>query len=114
MVDIVTYLLNRGIGDVIHGTAQPVQRIPGIKRDDRRGGVVVHVIPVFHDRGRGSIGLVTATVSTVVVRCCLSVMVYEVGAAVVVAVTSSNIPRPGMPRESNSAWTITCHLARLR
>lgn len=50
-----TYLLNRGIGTVVHG-AQPVQRVTRIERDWSRGRVIVQVTPVqFHDRGSGTL-----------------------------------------------------------
>lgn len=50
--EVRTYLLDRGIGTVVGYGAQPEQRrVPGIERDDGTGRVIVHVVPVFHDRG---------------------------------------------------------------
>lgn len=53
--------MDRGVGAVIHAT-QPVQWVPGIEwRNDWRGGVVEHVVTMFHDRDRGIIGLCGVT-----------------------------------------------------
>lgn len=64
----LTYLLNRRIGAVVgHGAQLKQRRVPGTERDDGRRSVVVHVVPMFHDRGSGTVAgsgsAVTVTVA---------------------------------------------------
>lgn len=66
-----TYLLDRRIGAVVgHGAQLKQRRVPGTECDDGRRSVVVHVVPMFHDRGGGIVAgsgsAVTVTVTVVV------------------------------------------------